>query len=384
MAAVSEKITPAPETTTPLDRARRLGPILVENAQGPDDTDEFVANNYAAIKQAGLIEAAVPVELGGGGYEVRDMADMLREIAKSCGSTALALSMHTHQVVTLAWRWKHQKAPVDAILKRIAAERLVLVTSGGADWVAGSGKAERVDGGYRITGRKIFASGSPAGDMFMTTAVYEEPGQPPQCLHFGIPMTSPNLKVVPTWKTMGMRGTASHDISIDGHVVPDAGVALKRKAGEWHPLFHTIAMIAIPLIYSVYLGLAESARDIAVAMVKKRRADHHMTSAVGRMQLDIRAAQLAREAMIVASERGNPGHETTNEVMTGRNLVARHALAAVSTAMEAAGGGAYFRVNGLERRFRDIQGARFHPMQESQFLEYSGRFALGLPVDTVF
>ena len=384
MPAVSEKTSVTPDTSPPVDRARRLGPTFVDLAKEADDTDSFVTANYAHLKNAGLIEAAVPAELGGGGFEIRDMAEMLRELAKHCGSTALALSMHTHQVVTLAWRWKHQKAPVDAILKRIAAERIVLVTSGGADWVAGSGKAEKVDGGFRITGRKIFASGSPVGDIFMTTALFEEPGEPVQCLHFGIPMTSPHLKVIPTWKTLGMRGTASNDVSIDGHVVPEAGVALKRKAGEWHLLFHIIAMIAIPLIYSVYVGVTESARDIAVTMVKKRRADHHVASAVGRIELDLRAAQLAREAMIAAAEKGNPGHATTKEVMTGRNLIARHAIAAVNTAMEAAGGAAYFRANGLERRFRDIQGARFHPMQESQFLEYAGRLALGLPVETMF
>ena len=90
-------------------------------------------------------------------------------------------------------------------------------------------------------------------------------------LHFGIPMNSPNLRIDPVWKTLGMRGTASHDVIIEGHVVPEAAVALKRKAGEWHPLFQIIGTIAIPLIYSVYLGVAESARDIAVKLAKKRR-----------------------------------------------------------------------------------------------------------------
>ena len=66
------------------------------------------------------------------------------------------------------------------------------------------------------------------------------------------------------WRTLGMRGTGSNDVMIDGHVVPDAAVAVKRKAGEWHPLFQIIATIAFPLVYSVYLGVAESAREIAL------------------------------------------------------------------------------------------------------------------------
>ena len=77
---------------------------------------------------------------------------MLRILAHSCGSTALAFSMHTHQVAIPAWRWRHQKvAAVEPLLKRVAAERIILLSSGGSDWIGGSGKAEKVEGGYRIT-----------------------------------------------------------------------------------------------------------------------------------------------------------------------------------------------------------------------------------------
>ena len=75
---------------------------------------------------------------------------MLRILGQHCGSTALAFSMHTHQVAIPAWRWKVQKAaPVEPLLKRIAAERIFLLSSGGSDWIGGSGKAEKVDGGYK-------------------------------------------------------------------------------------------------------------------------------------------------------------------------------------------------------------------------------------------
>ena len=85
--------------------------------------------------------------------------------------------MHTHLVTVPSWRWSHQKvAAVEPLLKRIAAEKIILSTSGGSDWVAGAGKAERVEGGYKITARKVFSSGAPAGSIFMTTAVLEEQG----------------------------------------------------------------------------------------------------------------------------------------------------------------------------------------------------------------
>ena len=131
---------------------------------------------------SGLIEAGVPRELGGGGAGVDEFAAMLRTLAYHCGSTALALSMHTHQVAVPAWRWRYQNvAAVEPLLRRIAKERILLLSSGGSDWIAGSGKAEKVDGGYRITARKIYSSGAPAGDILMTSAVLKRRVRWRQC-----------------------------------------------------------------------------------------------------------------------------------------------------------------------------------------------------------
>ncbi len=385
MAAVPDVKTTGLEGQDPASIARQLGAQFAARAAHFDDSDEFVAENYAALRAAGLVEAGVPKEFGGGGHDVAALCEMLRELAHHCSSTALAFAMHTHQVAIPAWRWVHQKAaPVEPLLKRIAAERIILLSSGGSDWIAGSGTAEKVDGGFRISARKVFSSGAPAGNLLMTTAIWEGDGGGQQVLHFGIPMNSPQVKIVPVWKAMGMRGTGSHDILIDGHVVPDAAVGLKRKAGEWHPLFQIISTIAFPLIYAAYLGVAESACDIAVGMAKKRRPDPHLTELVGRMQTELRGAQMAHRAMVATALENKPGAESVNEVMIGRTLVARHAIAAVELAMEAAGGGAFYRSAGLERRFRDIQGARFHPLQSGPQATYAGSMALGLPIDRVF
>lgn len=383
---VAEESNPVTSLKTGLQaRARALGPILAARAQEADDHDNFVAANYAELKAAGLIEAGVPADLGGGGATVTDLAAMLRELAHHCGSTALALSMHTHQVAIPAWRWvRQQAAPAAPLLKRVAAERLILLSSGGSDWIAGSGKAERVEGGYRITARKIFTSASSIGDLLMTGAVLEDAAEGPSVLHFGIPMKSPHVSVLPTWKTMGMRGTGSHDVLIDGHVVPEEGIALKRKQGEWHPLFHIISMIAFPLIYAAYLGVAEAARDRAIDLAKKRRPSDHVVELAGRMETELRAAQYAHAAMVANAETATPSPSTTNEMMMARTLVARHAIAAVELAMETAGGAAFYRDNGLERLFRDIQGARYHPMQTGPQQAFSGRLALGMDVSTTF
>ena len=372
------------DSETVVEIASRLAAGFAANAAKADEDDRFVADNYKALKSAGLVEAGVPVELGGKGAEIAELCDMIRTIARACGSTGLAFAMHTHQVAIPAWRWRHQKVTaVEPLLKRVAAEKIILLSSGGSDWVGGSGKAEKVEGGYKITARKVFTSGAAAGDVLMTGAILDSE-TPAKVLHFGVPMKAPEVTIVDTWRTLGMRGTGSNDVVIDGLFVPDAGVALARNAGEWHPLFHIIGNVALPLIYAAYLGVAEGARDIAVDMARKKPANPHMVSLAGRMDSSLCAAQLAHRHMVATAERNAPGAETVNEVMMGRALLAEHAIEAVELALELAGGAGFYRANGLERHFRDIQGARFHPMQQGPQTTYAGSMALGLPVDKVF
>lgn len=370
-------------TETVAEIAARLAPSFAANAAKADEGDRFVADNYDALKAVGLVEAAVPVELGGRGAEIAELCDMIRIIAGSCGSTGLAFSMHTHQVAIPAWRWRHQKATaVEPLLKRIAAEKIVLLSSGGSDWIGGSGKAEKVDGGYRITARKVFTSGAEAGDLLMTGAILD--GDPAKVLHFGVPMKAPEVSIVDTWRTLGMRGTGSNDVVVDGLVIPEANVALARNAGEWHPLFQVISIIAFPLIYAAYLGVAESARDIAIELAKKKPASPYAVSLAGRMDTSLRAAQLAHRHMVATAEKNAPSAASVNETMISRALVEKHAIEAVELAMELAGGAGFYRAAGLERRFRDVQGARFHPLQQGPQATYAGSMALGLPVDKVF
>ena len=366
-----------------METAHHLSRKLAERAAEIDQNDCFVGENYTLLKEAGLVEAGVPRELGGGGAEISELAEMLRVLARACGSTALAFSMHTHQVAIPAWRWRHQKvAAVEPLLKRVAGEKIILLSSGGSDWIGGSGKAEKVADGYRITARKVFTSGAEAGDILMTGAIHEGEDGSRSVIHFGAPMKSAAVRIENTWRTLGMRGTASNDVVIENLFIPDANVAFSRKAGEWHPVFQTIATIAFPLIYAVYLGVAESARDIAVEIAKKKPAPDQ--SLAGRMDTELRAAQLAHRWMLDMVARNAPSAETVNEVMIGRTLVARHAIATVDLAMELAGGASFYRATGLERRFRDIQGARFHPLQAGPQSRYAGAMALGLRTEAIF
>ena len=348
------------------DIARDLGVIFAQRACETTDEDKFVADNFALLKASGLVEAGVPAELGGGGATIDELAAMLRTLGYHCGSTALAFSMHTHQVAVPAWRWTHQKATaVEPLLKRIATERIQLVSSGGSDWLAGSGKAEKTDGGYRITARKVFSSGAPTGDLLMTSAVLESEGEPATVLHFGVAMNSPHVKILDTWRTLGMRGTGSHDIVLDSVFVPDAAIGLRRPAGRWSPAWHVVAMHALPLIYAVYVGIAEAARALAIRQAAGRRHDAGTQELVGRMENELATARMALRQMVDAAAGGRPGIETTNEVMIGRAVAGRAAIRSVEVAMEVASGAGFYRDLGLERLFRDVLGARYHQLRGS-------------------
>jgi alkylation response protein AidB-like acyl-CoA dehydrogenase len=364
-----------------LERVQDLGKQFGDRSRNADEHDLFVSENFADLKQQGLISAGVPCELGGGGASYTEMCALLRELAHHCSSTALAFAMHTHQVMTAVWRWQHQNAPVDGLLKRVAMEQIVILSSGGSDWLQGSGTATRVEGGYRINARKVFASGAPAGDLLMTSAVYDDPEAGATVLHFAIPMRAPGVMIDPVWSAMGMRGTGSHTIVLSDMFVADGAIALKRPQGKWHPLFHTISMLAFPLIYAVYVGVAEAARDRAIQQLRNRPENDHICYLVGGMENELTAAKLALQHMITVAESSQPGFDITNQVMTGRTLVAGAVLNVVDLAMEATGGTAFYRSIGLEQLFRDAQAVRYHPLREGDQRRLAGQLALGWAID---
>jgi alkylation response protein AidB-like acyl-CoA dehydrogenase len=364
-----------------LARADRIAGEIAAPAARHDADESFVSEGYRLLKDEGFFKALVPVELGGGGAEYTEICRAIRRLGTSCGATALAFSMHSHLVAAAAWRWRHQNAPTDGLLKRVAAEDLILVSSGGSDWLKSAGTAVRTDGGFLINARKIFSSGCPAGDLLVTSAVYHDPDSGPTVLHFAVPLTADGVTILDTWHVLGMRGSGSHDIALKDVFVPDAAISGRRPQGKWHMLFHIISMIAFPLVYSAYVGVAEGARAKALEIACNKLEDGHLVYLVGEMENAFAAATMAVDQMIYLAETATPSPETTSRVMIGRTLAGQGALRTVERAMEAAGGASFYRRVGLERSFRDIQGARFHPLQEKAQLRYTGRIKLGLDID---
>jgi alkylation response protein AidB-like acyl-CoA dehydrogenase len=363
------------------DLLEGIGPQIEATGRECDRTGGFVSKNLDVLESMGFFALGVPAELGGGGASYAEVAAMLRAVARLDGSTALTLSMHSHQVMVAEWKRRVQGAPTEGVLKKVAGEGLRIVSSGGSDWLSGSGRAEKVDGGYRIYARKVFSSGAPDGDVMNTSAIYDDPQAGPVVMHYQLPIHDPGVTVLSNWDTLGMRGTGSQDIEIDGAFVADAAIAASRPPGKWHPLFHLISLIAFPLVYSVYAGVADGAREAALAIARRKPQDALGLIAVGELENAHAAMDLAHAAMVEIGAIAPPSVETTHRVMTLRTLVGQAAMEVGSKALDVAGGAGFFRAAGVEQRFRDLQAARFHPLQARQQQMLAARFVLGEDID---
>ena len=173
----------------------------------------------------------------------------------------------------------------------------------------------------------------------------------------------------------------SNDVALAGVFVPESAISGRRRKGVWPPLFHAVVPVASPLIYSVYVGVAEAARDLALRAVPgAARLDPSTQAAVGEMETNLATARMALADMLAASGDAR-GAETTSRVSTGRQIAGTAAIRTVELALELAGGRGFFRSMGLEKLFRDIQAARYHPVRSTDQRVLAGRLALGVPID---
>ncbi len=361
--------------------ADQVGREIAATTARHDEEDSFVEEGFRALKAAGFFKALVPAELGGLGADYRVMCNAIRRLGTYCGSTALAFSMHSHLIAVPAWRWRHEQAPVEGMLKRVASEDLILISSGGSDWLPSNGRAVKVEGGFRVSAKKVFSSGCQMGDLLVTSAIHDDPEKGPTVLHFAVPFKAEGVRRLDTWRVLGMRGTGSHDVVLEDVFVPDASIVARREPAKWHMLFHHIFVLAFPLVYAAYVGVAEGARARALEIARDKPKTHALTVAAGRLENAFMQAEMALDRMIAIAETEAPGPERTSRAAIAHTITAQGAIETVERAMELVGGGSFYRDLGLERAFRDVQGARFHPLQEVPQLELTGRMALGMSID---
>jgi alkylation response protein AidB-like acyl-CoA dehydrogenase len=361
-----------------LDLVDEIGPQFAVGAAERDAGDIFVAEHYRVLKDRGLISALVPQELGGGGASYSTMAAILRRLAYHDSSTALALAMHQHLLA--AQVFNHRNGRPAPLLPRVAKEQIVLVSTGARDWLESNGEVERVDGGYRVSARKAFASGSPAGAVAVTSAPYDDPAEGPQVLHFGVPMNADGVSLDDDWYVHGMRATGSRAILMKNVFVPDAAISLKRHRGGFAPIFNLVAAVAMPFIAGVYVGVAERAAEIGLELAKKRANDPTVQWAVGEMLSAVKVAGTCHEAAVRLTNDFDfiPNEQLSSEVFILKTHAVEQAKKAVEAAMDASGGAGFYRANGLERLLRDVRAGHYHPLPAKQQMVFSGRLALGL------
>jgi alkylation response protein AidB-like acyl-CoA dehydrogenase len=361
------------------EKLARFAPAFAERAAAYDETDAFVAENYADIRSAKLFSAIVPQELGGSGLLYSEVCALIRGLAHSCGSTALAFSMHQHLVGAALWNYRHGK-PGETLLRAVAQGEKVLVSTGATDWLSSSGVLERCEGGYRFAARKVFASGCVAGDLLVTSGQYDDPAAGRQVLHFSLPITADGVSIDRVWEAMGMRGSGSHTVVLNNVFVPEQSITLRRPCGEYHPFWNVNLTIALPMVCAVYVGMAEAAAEKALTLAAAKGDDGVNALAIGEMQTELTTAQIALESLVANANELNvePGIEHVNRALVRKTIVAEAVKREVEKAIEATGAAGYLRRLGLERILRDAQAAQFHPMPARKQHRFTGRLAMGL------
>ena len=373
-----------PETASLLDRAAEAGAELAAAAEARDRDGTFVEEGLAALRDAGLLAMGVPAELGGEGATIGEVAAVYRELAHHCGSTALATSMHQHVVAFTAWRYRRDMPGAEATLRRVAEEGIVLVSTGGADQTHPRGEATKVEGGYTVSGRKIFCSQSSAGAVMSTMFAYDDPEQGRRVLNMAVPIAADGVTVQDDWDALGMRGTASNSIVIEDVFVPDERVLANRPYGLIDPPLQVIFSIAFPIISAVYLGVAEAAYAAAVEAAADKAEDPIVQRQIGLMRHRLQVASWALDgATAEVGDDPTPSMDRVAAVMAAKREIAIAGVEVCDLAMEVAGGSAYYRGSVIERCYRDIRAAKFHPLTPELTLVHGGRLALGLTTDDV-
>lgn len=373
--------------------ASELADEFATRAAQHDRDNTFVEENYGRIRSSGYSRLAVPEHLGGTGASMRQVAYAQAALAKGCGSTSLATTMHHYNVLAQVWRLKNGVAAAEGILRRVANDGVIIMTSGGSDGIWPTTVAERVEGGYRVTGRKIFCSQVPAADVMTTMARYDDPDEGTIVLMMAIPTTSEGFEIVETWDTLGMRATASHDVQLNGVFVSDAQIAAKRPWGRNDTALRNALVHFAPLVAATYWGVAAGARDEAVRAITSRANrngsspldDPLVQRRVGEMDARLRTSWWSLlGALDEYGDDYKPDERTSNLAMIAKRDVVLNAIDIVNLAMETAGGPAFFRRSPIERAFRDVRAGAFHPLTPEKTLIHSGRIALNLSVDEIW
>lgn len=267
---------------------------------------------------------------------------------------------------------------------------------------AANGRAIKIDGGFRVTGRWDWGSGSPNADYIGGGCILVENGEPllnsaGQPRNHMLFFPRDQVRSLDTWQVAGLCGTGSTAFTVEDLFVPDrhaAGVLVRGLPDTQLFRFPAFAPLAQG-VGAVALGIARAALDEATRVAgEKRRGGSsaplaerpHTQIEIARAEARLRAAraffyQTIDDAWTLA-ECGPVGVEHSRDMRLAVNHAMAESVAVVDAMYTLAGGTSIYAVSPLQRHFRDIHVATQHFMVSSNILETIGRLYLGLPTMT--
>lgn len=378
-------------TEAMLQRFRERAPVY-------DRDNRFFQDDFDELRQAGYLTAAVPRELGGQGLTFAECMQEQRRLAYHAHATALGINMHLYWTGVAADLWRAGDKSLEWILD--GAVRGEVYAAGHAERgndipvLLSTTRAERVDGGYRFTGRKAFGSLTPVWTFLGIHAMDTSDPAAPKIVHAFMPRASAGYRIEETWNVLGMRATASQDTILDGVIVPDRYVARVVPAGFAGADLFVLAVFAWALggFANVYYGLAQHALDRTVeSLQKKTSIGISRGSIVHHAEVQHAVAEMALELEAIGPHLDRLADDWTDGVDHGQRwplkiVAAKHravqgAWKVVDTALELSGGFGIFAASGIERLFRDARLGRIHPANGALTHELVGKLTLGINPD---
>ena len=367
----------------------------------------FPTQNYRDMHEAGLLGICVPKEDGGHGAPFRAYMMTAAEIGRYCGATALTWNMH---VCSCLWtgaltddldmgaedRELHRTRRAvhyDRILKEGAIYSQPFSEGGAAAAGAApfSTSAKRVDGGFLINGKKIFASLSGHADYYGVLCGEMKEGEKPSrrdTMYIAVPADAEGVSVVGDWDPLGMRGTVSRTLLFKDVFVPDDAQLMPRgvyyqAANRWPHMFMTLS--------PTYMGIAQAAYDFTVKYLRgewpglppvKRRMFPTKQIGVAQMQIMLEQTK-ALWFQAISEARPDPSREQMLRAWAAHYTVMENANEICQLAVRTCGGQSMLKTLPLERMYRDSRcGSLMLPWTAEICLDRIGRESLYLPGET--
>jgi len=380
----------SPETAVAhrLAMATDLARDFAIDAARHDREGRIARANFEKLAAAGLLSLTVPARLGGAEADLAEVTRIVGRIATGDASTALILAMHALQVAAIfrSSRWPRPLA--DRIGLASAAGELALINALRVEPELGSPArgglpatvARRTADGWRLTGHKIYSTGSSILRWGLVWARTDD--EIPLVGFWLVPLDSPGNWIAETWDHLGMRATGSHEIVLTEVLVPAHHAVDLRRPTQWaqpDPIGLAWNTLTISALYN---GVAEAAKQWLVAHLNSRAPSNLGTPLASLPRVQEAVGDIDRllriNGRLIDSASADPDGLGLIEPGQIKLTVTDNAIRAVERALELAGNPGLSRANPLERHLRDVLCSRIHTPQNDSILTSAGRAALGL------